>query len=67
MSQAGTLLQLSKYQIKGFIDGAICPFCKHPNLIFRRWRDDYFCGMCREVFALVDGKVMHLGHQDQID
>ena len=62
----GTLLQLSKYQIKGFTGGDICPFCKEPNLIYRSWRADYICGMCFEVFRL-DGGVYHLGRQDQID
>ena len=66
-SQTGTLLKLSRHQIKAFIDGSICPFCKEPNLIYRTWRDDHYCGMCREVFELKNGRVYHLGHQDQID
>lgn len=63
----GALMQLSSNQIRGFVQGCICPLCKEQRLIYRAWRDDHYCGGCREVFRLADGKVYHLGHQDQID
>ncbi len=66
-SQTGTLLELSKHQVCGFVNGSICPFCREQRLIYRGWRDDHYCGGCREVFRLADEKVYHLGHQDQID
>ncbi len=63
----GALMALSENQIRGFILGSICPLCKEMKLIYRSWRDDHYCGNCREVFRLSDGKVYHLGHQDQIE
>jgi len=66
-SQIGTLLQLGTHQITGFFNGSICPFCKEVRIIHRKWRDDYLCGGCFEVFHLVDGNVHHLGNQENMD
>jgi len=66
-SPAGTLLQLEKHQITGFVEGSICPFCKNQNIIFRSWRKDYLCGHCFEVFKVVDGNVHHMGNQKDIE
>jgi len=67
MTQAGTLLQLSNYQVTGFVNGSICPFCKNQNIIYRSWRKDYYCGGCREVFTMEDSQVRHLGNQKDIE
>jgi len=64
---AGTLLALEIHQLVGFLKGSICPFCKNPNIIFRSWRKDYLCGFCFEVFVEKDGKVYHLGNQENLD
>jgi len=63
----GTLLALEIHQIVGFLKGSICPFCKNPNIIFRSWRKDHWCGGCGEVFVEKDGKVYHLGNQENLD
>ena len=67
MVKAGTLLELAIHQITGFFNGSICPICKFPNIIFRKRRNDYFCGHCFAVYDLVDGNIRHLGNQEDLD
>jgi len=63
----GTLLQLEKHQICGFIHGSICPICKNPNIFYRSWRKDYLCGECFKVYKIFKGKVHLLGNQEDMD
>lgn len=58
---------LTPRQGEAFRDDSKCPLCKRRNIIRRKWRDDWFCGECKAVFAIVDGKICYLGNQKFLD
>jgi ribosomal protein L37AE/L43A len=58
---------LTASQREAFVCRSQCPMCSNHNIIRRLWRDDWFCGWCKEVFKKVGRKIVYVGNQDFID
>jgi len=59
--------RLTAVEQAALLEDDMCPGCTMPKIIYRSWREDFYCGECERVFRMIGDTLYYRGFQKDLD